>query len=92
MESSMAVSDTGESTADINRRDDAESWAKIRPMMEQGTTLRHGGHSLRRYYTVEPGGQFGAVGIRQEKVKKLAEDGTLVLVGVQTYALKGQPI
>jgi hypothetical protein len=87
----LAVSDTGESTAEINRRDDRENWEKIRPLLEGGWHLRHGGRGLRRYYTVAPNGDFGQHGLRQEKVRQLERDGVLALVGSQTYALKARP-
>lgn len=71
--------ETGERTSTIISRRDDEAWAQVLPMLRAGRKLVRG-FKLRDYYVDGDGG------ISPTRIKKLREDGTIRLVGVDTYA------
>src|SRR5690554_3485355 len=83
------MSDTGESTAAINRRMDDATWPTVLGQLGSGAILfRPSG--MRDYYTwpARPGAEYvEATGLTAARVKRLATDGVLINIGVDRYGL-----
>ena len=80
--------ETGESTAAINARSDDRSWELALPQLRDGALLKRISTKVRNYYTDDPKRpDLFRIGISPLRVKKLEAAGTLMRVGVETYAL-----
>ncbi len=83
------MSDTGESTASVNRRLDEMSWPKVLGLLRAGAVLfRPSG--MRDYYTwpAHPGaGYVEGHCLTASGVKRRATDGVLISSGVDRYSL-----
>lgn len=88
MKAAAMAPETGESTAAINARSDDRSFALAHPQMLEGALLKRISSKVRNYYTDDPKRpDLFRIGISPQRVKKLEAAGTLVRVGVETYAL-----
>ena len=83
------MSDTGESTASVNRRLDEMAWPRVLGLLRTGAVLfRPSG--MRDYYTwpAHPGaGYVYAECLTASGVKRRATEGTLISSGVDRYSL-----
>lgn len=85
----MVMSETGETTASVNRRLDDMAWPKVLGLLRAGAVLfRPSG--MRDYYTwpAHPGaGYVYAECLTASGVKRRATDGVLISSGVDRYSL-----
>lgn len=79
-------SETGESTASINRRGDDEAWPRVEAALRDGATL-YRPPKLDRYYLDFGEGPAGNGSLTPARVRKLEGEGVLEQVGEYRYAL-----
>lgn len=81
------MTETGETTASMNARADAEQWTRIKPLMDnhKATLVWHPG--MMRFYT-KNGDEYGQYGIGKTFVKNLVKEGIVVRVGVDEYGVQ----
>ena len=82
------ATDTGESTAAINRRADVNAWPQVCVALMAGAVLVRPA-KLTRYFTQckDDHDINNGVGISASFVKELESTGTITRVGVDTYAI-----
>lgn len=82
------MNETGESTASILRRDDANAWPRVYCALRDGATL-YRPTGLSKYYTrcKDPRDPDDGIGISARFVKEQAEFGLLIRCGVDEYQL-----
>ena len=84
----MANTDTGESTAAINRRSDVNAWPRVYVALSKGADL-YRPTGMTRFYTrcKDDRDDNNGVGISATFVKELEKHGNLVRSGVDIYTL-----
>ena len=80
------MSETGESTAAINRRADDEAWPRVRAALLEGATLWRP-PKLDRFHIDRGRGTPGGGSLGRARVRRLEAEGILEHVGVDRYAL-----
>lgn len=80
--------ETGESTAAINARGDANSWPRVLAALQGGATI-YRPSGLKSFYTQcrDDRDPNEGLGISAAMVKRLEKDGVLVRVGVDRYGI-----
>lgn len=79
------ICDTGETSKSINDRADDAAWEKIEKALADGAHLRRP-KIVDTYFACKNGDFFGPC-LTKRRVLKLEREGTLILAGIETYAL-----
>jgi len=83
------MSETGESTAQINRRADDEAWARAEPKLRKGCTLTMPG-GLGKYCIQHPGGALEGPTVTKAGIRRWEREGRIAYIGPHRYALTGE--